>query len=46
MSLMFLCLKAWKVWETPYDTVLGAVLLDLDLLCLSSGMRLWMVWRR
>ena len=44
MSLVFLCLKAMRIFETPTDFVFGAVLLNLDLLVLAEWLRLW--WHR
>ena len=42
MSFAFLVLKAGKVWETPYDVVIGLVLVDLDLIVLCELRRLWL----
>ena len=41
MSLLFLCLKASHVWDTPYDSVIAMGLVQGDLLVLSSWLRVW-----
>ncbi len=42
--LIFVLLKAWKVWETPYDYPVALGLLALDLIVGAEWLRLW--WHR
>lgn len=39
--LCFILLKAFRVWETPYDYAIGLGLLGLDVLGVAEWTRLW-----
>lgn len=40
--LLFILLKAWGVWATPYDWPIALALLDLDLIAVAEWRRLWL----
>lgn len=44
-AFLFLCLKAWRVWETPYDSVIGLGLLGVDCLFWQGVYLAWLVRR-
>lgn len=42
MCFCFILLKAFGIWETPYDFVISFVLFDLDLIVIAEWRRLWL----